>query len=307
MKLFATDGFALPLTPGHTFPAGKYARLRERVEQAGLGEVRVPAGSTDADILRAHSAEYLAKIVSGTLSVDEARALGLPWSPELVERSRRSCGATVEAARWALREGVAVNLAGGTHHAFRDRGGGYCVFNDVAVAARAVQAEGLARRLVVIDCDVHQGDGTAHLFADDPSVFTFSLHGAKNYPLLKQRSDLDVELDDKAGDAAYLDGLNRGLAAALDRARADLAFYLAGADPFEGDRLGRLKVSKDALAVRDRTIFEACRAARLPVAVSMAGGYARDIDDTVAIQLQTVREAARAASLWGGASPAEIS
>ena len=295
MKVFYTDRFALPLTPGHTFPAEKYALLRERVERSGMvapEDLREPRAATDEEILRVHHADYVQKVVDGGLSALEIRALGLPWSPELVERSRRSCGATIEAAEWALREGVAVNLAGGTHHAFPDRGAGYCVFNDAAVAARSLQARGLVGRVLILDCDVHQGDGTACVFEDDPSVFTFSLHGARNYPLVKQRSDLDIELDDDATDAPYLDALNHGLDAALSWPDADLAIYLAGADPFEGDRLGRLKVSKVGLAARDRVVFRRCREARLPVAVAMAGGYARSIEDTVEIQFQTVHEAA---------------
>ena len=187
---------------------------------------------------------------------------------------------------------VAVNLAGGTHHAFRDHGAGYCVFNDAAVAARAMQAEGRARRIVILDCDVHQGDGTASIFAGDSSVFTFSIHGARNYPLRKQVSDLDVPLDDGTGDDAYLEALERGVEAAIERSEADLAIYLAGADPYEGDRLGRLKLTRKGLSRRDRFVLEACRDAGLPVVVTMAGGYARDIEDTVAIHLETVRIAA---------------
>jgi acetoin utilization deacetylase AcuC-like enzyme len=301
MKVFATDRYSLPLPPTHTFPLEKYARLRARVEAAGLvpaGDVLVPRAASDAELLRVHTAEYLARVIEGRLTVEEIRALGLPWSPELVERSRRSCGATIEAAGWAVREGVAVNLAGGTHHAFPERGAGYCVFNDAAVAARALQDHGSVRRVVILDADVHQGDGTAKVFEHDLSVFTFSLHGSKNYPLRKQQSDLDIELDDGAGDEPYLGALTRGVTEAIARARADLAIYLAGADPFEGDRLGRLKVSKPALKERDRFVFECCREARLPVAVAMAGGYARSIDDTVDVQFQTVVEAARAARLW---------
>lgn len=306
MRVFASDRFALPLPAGHRFPVDKYARLRERIERSGLvraEDMLVPRGATDAEILRVHTAEYLAKVVSGRLSGEEVRALGLPWSPELVERSRRSCGATLEAAHLAMQDGVAVNLAGGTHHAFPDRGAGYCVFNDAAVAARALQVEGRVRRVVILDCDVHQGDGTAVVFAEDPAVFTLSIHGANNYPTTKQRSDLDVELDDGAGDADYLQAVSFGVSQAITRADADLAFYLAGADPFEGDRLGRLKVSKAGLAERDRYVFASCRGHRLPVVVAMAGGYAREIDDTVAIQFETVRHAARSAVAWA-AGPA---
>ena len=210
----------------------------------------------------------------------------------MVERSRRSAGATLEACRAALEEGVAVNLAGGTHHAFADRGEGYCVFNDSAIAARAMQAEGRAARVLVVDCDVHQGNGTASIFADDPTVFTFSIHGAKNFPFRKEKSDLDVELPDGVEDEAYLSDLAPALAEAISRCRPDLAIYVSGADPYAGDRLGRLSLSRDGLAERDRVVFAALRGAGVPVAVTMAGGYARDIEDTVAIHLQTVRLAA---------------
>ena len=301
MKVFYTDEFVLPLPPGHTFPASKYGRLRGRVVEAGLvadDDLRVPRRATVEELLRVHTEDYLTRVTEGRLTEDEVRAIGLPWSPELVERSKRSSGATVEAAYWAHREGVAVNLAGGTHHAFAERGAGYCVFNDAATAARALQADGLVERVVILDCDVHQGDGTATIFEHDPTVFTFSIHGARNYPLRKQRSDLDVELDDGAGDREYLEALRTGVDQALSLARADLAVYLAGADPFEGDRLGRLKVSKAGLAGRDRFVFQRCREYRLPVAVAMAGGYAKDVEDTVEIQAETVREAARSARLW---------
>lgn len=301
MNVYYTDHFVLPLPDWHRFPMAKYARLRARVVEAGLvapGALIVPEAATDEQILRAHDAGYLRRVVEGTLDDTEVRDLGFPWSPGLVERSRRSSGATVAACRAALRDGAAVNLAGGTHHAFRDRCGGYCVFNDAAIAARAVQAEGLARRVAVIDADVHQGDGTASILAGDPTVFTFSIHGANNYPLRKQASDLDVELADGADDAAYLQALERGLDVAIGRARADLAIYLAGADPFVGDRLGRLALTKAGLAERDRLVFGRCRAAGIPVAVAMAGGYARDVQDTIDIHFETVRQAVELADGW---------
>jgi acetoin utilization deacetylase AcuC-like enzyme len=254
-----------------------------------------PDAATDVELLRVHRPEYLKKVVSGTLTDREVRRIGLPWSPELVERSRRSVGGTIEACRGALTDGVAVSLSGGTHHAFPDHGAGYCIFNDVAVAVRAMQAEGRARRIVVVDCDVHQGDGTAAIFAGDSSVFTFSIHGAKNFPLHKERGDLDVELPDATGDADYLNALEVGLERSLALACADLAIYLAGADPYVGDTLGRLALSQEGLAARDRLVFDQCRAAGLPVAVVMGGGYAKNIQDTVAIQLETVRIAAQTA------------
>lgn len=296
MKVYTCDAFPLPLPEWHTFPVAKYAMLRKRVEAEGLAAPSgplVPRPASDEEILRVHDPAYLHRLKSGTLSAAEEREIGLPWSPELVERARRSCGATVAACRAALTEGVAVNLAGGTHHAHRDKGAGYCVFNDAAVAARAMQAEGRARRLVVIDLDVHHGDGTAAIFADDPGVFTFSAHGAKNYPLRKPPSDLDVPLEDAIADEGYLAAIEAGVREAIARSGADLAIYLAGADPFEGDRLGRLKVSKAGLAARDRLVFTLLREAGMTVAVAMAGGYAKAIEDTVEIQLNTVREARR--------------
>lgn len=252
-------------------------------------QLLVPDAATDEALLRVHCAVYVAKVVSGQLSDREVRRIGLPWSPELVERSRRSVGGTVSACSAALDDGVAVSLSGGTHHAFADHGEGFCVFNDIAVAARAMQSEGRARQIVVLDCDVHQGNGTAAIFSGDPTVFTFSIHGAKNFPFHKERSDLDIELPDGADDEAYLEVLAQAARRALDLARADLAIYLAGADPFVGDTLGRLALTKAGLAARDRLVFDLCRRAGLPVAVVMGGGYARDIRDTVEIQLTTVK------------------
>jgi acetoin utilization deacetylase AcuC-like enzyme len=301
MKVFSTDQFVLPLPAGHRFPMPKYALLRQRVAASGLvapADLRGPHPATDEEILRVHDAGYLRRVQHGGLTAAEVRRIGFPWSPALVERSRRSSGATIEACRVALGEGVAVNLAGGTHHAFRDHGEGYCVFNDSAIAARAMQAEGRARRVVVLDCDVHQGNGTAVIFRDDPTVFTFSIHGARNFPLRKEQSDLDVELEDGTGDAAFLERLEAGVRRALAQARADLAVYLAGADPFAGDRLGRLAVSKDGLARRDRLVLGLCRSAGIPVAVTMAGGYAADVADTVDIHFQTVRIAAEMHAHW---------
>ncbi len=295
MKIFYADHFVLPLPAGHRFPMAKYARLRERVVESGLyapADMCVPHAATDEEITRAHEPDYLARVQNGRLSDRELRRIGFPWSPGMVERSRRSSGATIAVCRAALDDGCAVNLAGGTHHAFSDHGEGYCVFNDSAIAARAMQAEGRAERIVIIDGDVHQGNGTASIFAGDPSVFTFSIHGAKNYPFHKEQSDLDVELPDATGDDAYLDALERAVHAALELAKADLAIYLAGADPFVGDQLGRLAVSKQGLLERDRIVFECCRSKGIPVAVTMAGGYARSIEDTVDIHMQTVRLAA---------------
>ncbi|HEU5097408.1 MAG TPA: histone deacetylase [Roseiflexaceae bacterium] len=296
MRIFYTDHFVLPLPEGHRFPMCKYALLRQRVAESGIvapQQLIVPHAATDAELLRAHDAEYLRRCQAGELTPQEIRRIGFPWSAAMVERSRRSSGATIEACRAALEEGLAANLAGGTHHAYRGHGEGYCVFNDSAVAARAMQAEGRARRVVIIDCDVHQGNGTAAILAGDETIFTFSIHGAKNFPFHKEHSDLDIALDDGAGDEIYLEALDHGLCQAIELSRADLAIYLAGADPFAGDKLGRLALTKRGLAERDHMVFEYCQQAGLPVAITMAGGYARDIEDTVDIHFQTVRAAVR--------------
>ncbi len=280
----------------------KYARLRVRVEEAGLGGpegLRVPEPASDPELTRVHDPGYVRRVATGTLSPAEIRRLGFPWSLQLVERSRRSVGGTLGAARAALERGVGVNLAGGTHHAFPDRGEGFCVFNDVAVAVRAMQAEGHLRRAAVVDLDVHQGDGTAAVFAGDREVFTVSVHGARNYPFRKERSDLDLELDDGAGDDVFLRAVRRGVEAAL-ASRPELVFYVAGADPYEGDRLGRLAVTLQGLEERDRIVLQGCREAGIPVAVVMGGGYAREVDDTVEVHFRTVRRAVEAPSLRGG-------
>lgn len=274
----------------------KYARLHERVAAMapGLGiRLEEPPAASDEDLLRAHEPGYVRAMAEGTADAAMMRRIGFPWSAAMVERSRRSSGGTIMALRAALEgEGVAVNLAGGTHHAGPARGGGYCVFNDAAVAARHVQARGLARRVLVVDLDVHQGNGTAEICAGDDSIFTFSMHAARNYPAVKPSSDLDVALPDGTGDAAYLDALAGHLPQAIARARADAVVYLAGADPFQGDRLGYLALSKPGLAERDRQVFDACRRHGLPLAVCMAGGYAPDVGDIVDIHEATVRQAA---------------
>jgi acetoin utilization deacetylase AcuC-like enzyme len=295
VKAFYCDDFVLPLPPDHRFPMRKYALLRQRVvaeELVATGDLRVPEAATDEQILRAHELDYLTRVKEGLLTEKEQRRIGFPWSPEMVERSCRSSGATIAACRAAFEDGVAVNLAGGTHHAHRDFGAGYCVFNDSAIAARAMQAERRARRVVILDCDVHQGDGTAAILAGDSSVFTFSVHGARNFPFHKQKSDLDIELPDGTTDAVYLDAVEEGVGRALAMAGADLAIYLAGADPYAGDRLGRMAVSMEGLAQRDRLVLGLCRDADLPVAVTMAGGYAHQVDEIAAIHARTVRIAA---------------
>jgi acetoin utilization deacetylase AcuC-like enzyme len=295
MRAFYSDTFVLPLPENHRFPMAKYRLLRERILCEGIlapDDLIIPDAATDEQILRAHDRDYLERVQFGRLSEREIRRIGFPWSPEMVERSRRSSGATIAACRAALEDGIAANLAGGTHHAFRDHGEGYCVFNDAAIAARAMQAEGWARRVVILDLDVHQGNGTAAILAGDPTVFTFSVHGAKNFPFHKERSDLDLELPDGTTDAAYLDVVEEGTRRAIAMSNADLAIYLAGADPYCGDRLGRMAVSIDGLGARDRIVFGLCRDAGLPVAVAMAGGYARNVEDIVTIHAQTVHIAA---------------
>lgn len=298
MDAFYCHHFELPLPEGHRFPMSKYRLLHERVAQSAgtLGiTLHEPAAASEQDLLRAHDADYVRRMLSGDVDAAQMRRIGFPWSAAMVERSRRSAGGTIAALRSALDSGgLAVNLAGGTHHAARDRGGGYCVFNDAVIAARHVRAAGIARRVLLIDLDVHQGDGSAALCADDPDTFTFSVHAARNYPAVKPPSDLDVALPDGTADAAYLDALAHWLPRAIERAEADAAIYLAGADPFAGDRLGYLALSKPGLLQRDRKVFRELARAGLPAAVVMAGGYAEQVEDIVDIHFATVSAAAAA-------------
>lgn len=293
LRAWSSARFGVPLPPGHRFPIEKYALVRDLIVHRGLlppERIEEPDQARREDLALVHEAGYLDAVEQGTLEPIAVRRLGFPWSPDLRERSLRTVQGTVEAARDALADGAGVNLAGGTHHAFADRGEGFCVFNDVAVAIRVLQREGRARRAVVIDLDVHQGNGTARIFQGDPSVFTFSLHGEKNYPFHKEESTLDVGLPDGCEDQPYLDALARHLDQVLDTARADLAFYLAGADPYEGDRFGRLKLSRAGLRERDRMVFAACRARGLPVVMTLSGGYARDVNDVADIHATTLQE-----------------
>lgn len=298
MDAFYCHHFDLPLPEGHSFPMAKYRLLHERVAaQADAWNVRLlePPAATDEDLLRVHCPGYVARMVSGAAGSDEMRRIGFPWSAPMVERSRRSSGGTIMALRSAIAGGgIAANLAGGTHHAGFDRGGGYCVFNDSVIAARHVQDMGMARRLLVVDLDVHHGNGTAELCAGDDTIYTFSMHGARNYPAIKPDSNLDVALPNGVGDAEYLDSLARHLPVAIRDSKADAVIYLAGADPFMGDRLGLLALTKAGLAERDRQVFQACRRLGLPVAVTMAGGYAARVEDIVDIHFQTIRLAAEA-------------
>lgn len=309
MQAFHSDTFVLPLPAGHTFPMTKYRLLRERV-QAALPALRVTEAvpASDGELALAHDPAWIDAVTQGTTSEAQQREIGFPWSERMVERARRSVGATICAARAALAggEGVAANLAGGTHHAYAHKGSGYCVFNDTAVAARLMQAEWHRRarqllRVLVIDLDVHQGNGTASIFDGDPTVWTLSLHGARNFPFRKERSSLDVELADGCGDADYLAALDGALRRAWDehaRVPFGLAFYVAGADAHENDRLGRLKLTQAGLAERDRRVFAALRERRIPAAVSMAGGYGRDLDVTVRIHERTLAEACASWAAW---------
>jgi acetoin utilization deacetylase AcuC-like enzyme len=296
MRLFPCDRYPLPLPDGHRFPIDKYALLRRRLEKHAAAGAAVefvePHAATDDELLRVHARGYLGRVMAGTLSRDEVRRIGFPWSRELVERSLRSTGAAVDAAAAALEDGVAASLAGGTHHAGTDWGEGYCVFNDTAVAAREMQARGVVERVLILDCDVHQGNGTAEIFADDPSVFTMSIHGARNFPLRKHPSSLDVALEDGTGDDEYLRELAAALAESFDRARAGLVLYIAGADPYAGDRLGRLGLTKAGLLERDRMVLAAARAAAAPVAIVCGGGYCQELEAIVDIHAATMLLAA---------------
>jgi acetoin utilization deacetylase AcuC-like enzyme len=298
MQVFYADQFVLPLPEGHRFPMGKYRMLREQLAQH-VQQVRLmPAlRASDGELALAHSPAYIEAIASGRVDPVLMREIGFPWSEAMAERARRSVGATVAACRAAFREGIAANIAGGTHHAKADRGGGFCVFNDAAVAARLMQAEwrrvhGPAPlQVAVIDLDVHQGNGTAHLFRDDPSVFTLSIHGHKNFPFRKEVSDLDVDLPDGCRDDDYLQALAVAMDDMAQRFAPGLVIYLAGADPHEGDRLGRLKLTWDGLEARDRYVMDWAWQRRIPLAFAMAGGYGKRIEDTVAAQLNTYRVA----------------
>jgi acetoin utilization deacetylase AcuC-like enzyme len=296
MRAYYCDHFVLPLPPEHRFPMAKYRLLRERVIAEGIiapEHLLEPAAADWADLALVHTQTYLDGVATGTLPREIQRRIGFPWSEGMVERARRSVGGTIAAAHAALEDGAAANLAGGTHHSFSDRGEGYCVFNDVAVASRVLLRDGVIRRAMVVDLDVHQGNGTASIFHDEPVVFTFSMHGANNFPFRKETSDLDVALPDGVGDDDYLALLAQHLPNIVEAHRPDLVFYVAGADPYEGDRLGRLKLTMDGLRARDALVFDTCHAAGLPVALSMAGGYAADVEATVTIHASTIREAAR--------------
>jgi acetoin utilization deacetylase AcuC-like enzyme len=294
LHAWSSAAYTFPLPPGHRFPIEKYTLLSEAVVAEGLvaaADVHEPPRTTDEELARVHTRDYIDRLTSGRLTEAELRLLGFPWSPALVERSYRAVGGTVSAARNALRDGVAVNLAGGTHHAFADRGEGFCVFNDVAIAVRALRAEGTIGRAAIIDLDVHQGNGTHAIFAGDSETFTFSMHGGRNYPFHKVAGTLDIELEDGTTDSAYLELLADALPRVLDSGAPDLVIYLAGADPHERDRLGRLRLTFEGLERRDAMVLEACREVGIPVAITIAGGYGQDVRETVRIHTNTVRVA----------------
>lgn len=292
LHAWSSAHYVIPLPAGHRFPIAKYALVRDAVIAEGVVPAALvfdPARASLEDVLRVHERAYIDRLVGGSLSAAEQRTMGFPWSEALVERSFRAAGGTLEAAEHALAAGIAINLAGGTHHAFATHGEGFCVLNDVAIAIRSLRARALITRALVVDLDVHQGNGTHAILAGDADSFTFSMHGRRNYPFRKVSGRLDVELEDGTGDEEYLARLAEVLSGVLAAARADIVFYLAGADPHEGDSLGRLCLTFDGLMRRDALVLEACRAIGVPVAIMIAGGYGRDINDTVRVHLNTAR------------------
>lgn len=289
MKAFYCDQFVLPLPEQHRFPMSKYQILRERVATNPNFDLLVPEAATDEELLLCHSPEYVQKVVAGEMTESEQRELGFPWSPEMVERSRRSVGATIAAAKIALEEGASANLAGGTPHAKSDIAQGFCVFNDCVIAARKMQKDDLADQIMILDADVHQGNGTASICTGDDSIYTYSIHGQKNYPASKEAGDMDIELEDGTTDETYLDSLRQSLHVAFNEAYPDLVFYLAGADPYKGDRLGRLNLSKKGLEQRDRIVMEFCTRRSLPLVMVMAGGYAKNVEDIVDIHYSSLK------------------
>ena len=292
MKAFYTDHFVLPLPSGHRFPMEKYSKLRNLVSDLEDVELVEAPAASDTQILYAHDPQYLINIIGGHLSASEQREIGFPWSEKMVERSRRSAGATVTACKISLTEGVSVNLAGGTHHAYRDMGSGFCVFNDSAIAARALQKEIHPKlKIAIIDLDVHQGNGTASILQNDSSIFTLSIHGEKNFPFKKEVSNLDYGLPDGCDDQTYLQALTHCLDELDSRFKPDSLIFLAGADPHVDDRLGRLNISTEGMRLRDETVLGFALERKLPIALSMAGGYGKEIASTVNIHFQTIKTA----------------
>jgi acetoin utilization deacetylase AcuC-like enzyme len=303
MQVFYATQFVLPLPTGHRFPMGKYQLLRDRLA-AEVPDVRLMQAepATDGELALVHTPAYIQAISDGSVDPKIMREIGFPWSEAMAERARRSVGATIAACRAAFRDGIAANIAGGTHHAYADKGAGFCVFNDAAVATRLMQAEHArhrkALRVAIVDLDVHQGNGTARIFRDDPSVFTLSLHGQKNFPFRKEASDLDADLPDGTADDAYLQALERALDELAHRFDPGLVIYLAGADPHEGDRLGRLKLTWDGLEARDRRVFDWAWQRGVPLAFAMAGGYGHRMEDTVQVQINTFSVAVEYSGRW---------
>ncbi len=293
MKYTYADIFRIDLPEGHRFPMDKYPLVRERLTREGTiddSQFLEPELCPREDLERVHAAGYVERVFNGTLDAREMKAIGFPWSPSLVRRSRCSVAGTIAAAEWALREGAAGNLAGGTHHAMADRGEGFCLFNDVAVAIGSVRNRGFVRRVAVVDCDVHQGNGTASIFLTDEDVFTLSLHGRHNWPFEKSRSTLDVEFDDGTGDTEYLEALERALGD-VAAFRPELIFYVAGVDPLATDRLGRLSLTVEGLRCRDEMVYTWAKDLSVPIATSLGGGYSTDIDDIVEAHANTYRVA----------------
>ena len=294
-RVFYSPYYYADIGENHVFPIKKFELVRDKLLQEGTlqnSEIIEPQPAKIEDVLLVHTEDYISRLRNGTLTAKEIRRLGLPWSESLVRRSFLAISGTIKAARHALKNKIASNLAGGTHHSFPDRGEGFCVLNDVAVTIRVLQKENLAGRFLVIDCDVHQGNGTAFIFKDDAEVFTFSMHGAKNYPLFKENSTVDIELPDKTGDAEFLETLNEALPR-IFRHEPDLVFYLGGADPFEHDKLGRLGLTIEGLRRRDEMVLSFAREMEIPIVTTMSGGYAEDINDTVEIHCNTIRAVKR--------------
>ena len=295
LTAWSSARYTFPLPVGHRFPIAKYAMLRDQVIADGTVApelLRDPPAASDDELLLAHTADYVARFNAGLLEPAEVRRIGLPWSRELVERSRRAVGGTIAAASHALSHGIALNLAGGTHHAFADHGEGFCVYNDIAIAIRGLQRDGLIHRTAIIDLDVHQGNGTHAILGGDARVFTFSMHGGRNFPFHKVSGSLDIELADGTHDDEYLTRLIGVLPGILAAAAPDIVFFIAGADPHEGDSLGRLSLTFAGLARRDAYVLSQCREVGIPVAITIGGGYGRHIEDTVAIHAETARIAA---------------
>jgi acetoin utilization deacetylase AcuC-like enzyme len=289
-----SDKYVIDLPPAHSFPIQKYRLVREQLTVEGtlaLHELLRPDLASEQDIRLVHTAEYWTQVERGTLPPEAIRRIGLPWSESLVRRSRASVQGTLTAACFALEDGVGINLAGGTHHAFPDHGEGYCVLNDIAIAIRVLQRDRALRRVAVIDCDVHQGNGTAAVFSGDANVFTFSIHGANNYPARKVPGTLDIDLPDGTGDEAYLAALEPAVKQIVGEFRPDMVFYQAGADPLRNDRFGRLRLTHAGLRRRDELVLGAARDAGIPVAITMGGGYGHRLEDTVEAHCNTIRAA----------------